>query len=82
MKHRSVSKVRSNKISKKIRKVAKQIANKKYNNNFGTVVWCSKELFISEGATFIRTVNSTYCKAKHDLVHKDGTVTRYVGRNK
>lgn len=88
MKHRSVSKVRSNKTSKKNRYVANQIANSVSNKKgFNYIVWCSKELVYTHNGVklanpFIRFVNGTYCRAKHDHVNSNGEVTRYVGKNR
>ena len=86
MKHRSVSKVRSSKTSKKNRYVANQVVNRInpiLKRIGGYVVWCSKELVNMDNngtkiPTFIRTVDGTYCRAKHDHVASDGTVTRYI----
>lgn len=88
MKHRSVSKVRSSKTSKKNRYVANQIANRVnpiLKRIGGYVVWCSKELVNIDNngvkvPTFIRFVNGTYCRKKHDFVDADGTVHRYIGK--
>ena len=88
MKHRSVSKVRSNKTSQKNRFVANQMANrvnpilKKID---GYVVWCSKEIINTNDAgikipAYIRFVGGTYSRAKHDIVNSDGTVTRYANK--
>ena len=90
MKQRSINKVRSNKTSQKKRYVANQVDNRvtpKLKMVGGYMVWCSKELVNTSAQgtkipTFIRFVNGTYCRAKHDIVHEDGTVTRYAGRNK
>lgn len=89
MKHRSVNKVRSNKTSQKNRFVTNQIANRVHpilKRIGGYVVWCSKEIIsvsdqgIKLSNPFIRFVNGTYCRAKHDSVSSDGTITRYANK--
>jgi len=85
MKHRSVSKVRSTKLAKKNRFVAKQVSNAdKSHNHPERQVWVSN-VFIKfhtdpETKAVIPTMiirgNGTYCRAKHDIKDTNGRVTR------
>lgn len=91
MKHRSVSKVRSAKVAKKIRFVAKQEANaKRINKNPIKQVWVSTVYIAAHTDAQTKTqiparimmANGTYCRAKHDIRTTDRngfpTTKRYV----
>lgn len=95
MKHRSVSKVRSNKLSQKARFVARQIENA-VTKTFHPIkqVWVSS-VFIKahtdaqtkvEIPARIMQVNGTYCRAKHDYrttdIYGNPTIKRYQAKTK